>query len=115
MYKLPLNIRRITGWFFLLLFATYFAGVNFFPHTHVVDNQRVVHSHPYAPAGEHHHSTSGFELIKQLSGFISTALSIAVFIFLSQQLIARLGLMSPDSRLIKLSKSYVFLRPPPVV
>lgn len=114
MYKLPHNKSCIAGWFFLLLFASYFAGVNFFLHTHVIDNHLVTHSHPFSPAENHQHSTTGFELIKQLSGIITTCIAFAFSFFLFRQLIARLDSMNLIAKAFSTTDSYIFLRPPPV-
>lgn len=114
MTNLPLNIRRITDWFLLLLFASYFAGVNFFPHTHLIDNHFVTHSHPFSSAENHQHSANGFELIKQLSGLVYSCVAFAFIFLLFQRLIALLDSKILITKALSPVDSYIFLRPPPV-
>ena len=61
----------------LALFVVYFANVNFFYHSHIINGHLIQHSHiffghhgenPEAPA----HSSSELALIKQINNYIAT-------------------------------------------
>jgi len=54
------------------LFSFYMAGITLFFHEHNIDNERIIHSHPFAKA-DHTHSSSEYLLIEQLNHFVSTA------------------------------------------
>lgn len=114
MTKLPLLKSRVTGWFLLLLFASFFVGVNFFPHTHVIDNHFVTHSHPFSSTENHQHSANGFELIKQLSGLVYACVAFAFIFLLFQRLIERIDTKNLIAKALSPVDSYIFLRPPPV-
>ncbi|MBQ4280285.1 MAG: hypothetical protein IJC16_10080 [Rikenellaceae bacterium] len=58
----------------LLLFLGYCGSATMFPHVHLIGNQRIVHSHPYA-AGTvsnpgHTHPATAFLLIQQLTALL---------------------------------------------
>ena len=67
------------GIFFLALFLSYFSGITFFTHQHVIDGEVVVHSHfikhPFSRSQsqlpDHSHNTQSFHLIASVSSWIS--------------------------------------------
>ena len=56
----------------LAIFAWYWSGVTLFSHEHLVDGQRVMHSHPFA-GNSHNHSSSQIQTISYLAMFIALA------------------------------------------
>jgi hypothetical protein len=52
---------------FLLLFVGYFCAANLFSHTHIVNGNKIVHSHPHQKG--HAHTDSELQLIKYLTSF----------------------------------------------
>lgn len=62
--------------FFILLFAGYFCASNLFSHTHIVNGDKIVHSHPYSNG--HTHNTSDYQLIQDLTHFPFMGNSIGV-------------------------------------
>lgn len=70
--------KKILGFSLLILFCGYFGSITFFPHTHIVDGNTIVHSHPYKsqPANNpvnHDHSKNGLRLIQFITNLIATA------------------------------------------
>lgn len=65
------NRNRYTflKWGLLGLFSLYLAGISFFIHSHVVDNTKIVHSHPFK--SNHEHATAQFIIIEQITHFVS--------------------------------------------
>lgn len=64
------KIRRIIGYTMLpLLFLWYIGGITLFPHTHIVDGVRIVHSHPNPDA--EHQNGSDYLTIHMLAQFQS--------------------------------------------
>lgn len=53
--------------FFSLLFVGYFCAANLFLHTHIVNGQKVAHSHPYREG--HTHNSNEYQLIQDLTNF----------------------------------------------
>ena len=71
-------IKKIIGYFLLILFLGYIGSITFFPHNHIVDGVTIVHSHPYKSHSgnvpvNHNHSKNGFLLIQFISNFIAIA------------------------------------------
>lgn len=58
-----LHNYRVTRWAILVLFVSYFSGISFFTHSHVVNSVRYVHSHPYKRGEEQKKPHSQNELI----------------------------------------------------
>lgn len=50
-----------------LLFIAYSGSITLFPHSHIIDGCKIVHSHPFAK--EHSHDGTEAETIQQLSLF----------------------------------------------
>jgi hypothetical protein len=55
-------------WFFPLLFTLYVCSITLFTHSHVINNIRYVHSHPFnlGDTPSHQHSENELELLDQL-------------------------------------------------
>lgn len=62
---------KLISFLLLVLYMGYFAGVNFFVHSHMVQNHLVVHSHPYA-SKNHNHSDKAIQLVDLLQDYTST-------------------------------------------
>ncbi len=50
----------------LVLYLVFQAGITVFPHVHIVNGEKVVHSHPYSSAN-HNHSGDSIATIARLS------------------------------------------------
>ena len=58
--------KKILSVLLVALFVSYYAGVSFFPHTHVYAWGTVTHSHPYS-SGTHTHCTDILKFIHNLN------------------------------------------------
>lgn len=114
MFGLTQNKRRLASTLLLVLFVGYFAGITFFPHKHIINNQVIVHSHPFSGSESHSHTTNVINLLVQLSVFATKLLVIGV------SLVAFFVLFNIVSKTY--TNTYIrnnclltnFLRPPPV-
>ena len=90
-FALNKKMIKISGLFLILLFVFNYASSNFFFHSHIVDDVKVSHSHPYqsAPNGAegHQHSnaslnffSSALRTLYTIVSFISTPLLILTLI-----------------------------------
>jgi hypothetical protein len=67
------RIKKILSLFFAVLFVSYYAGIAFFSHAHIISGATVFHSHFHAET--HHDTDSGghteqsITLIAQISNF----------------------------------------------
>ncbi len=86
------RIKKIFAILFLWIFCGYFVLISFFPHVHIVEGIRIVHSHPYKKSHnnenrpEHNHSKDAFVLIQ----FISSILIISAVILSGVKVIRKL-------------------------
>ncbi len=91
------GITRLAGYFFLILFLSFFASTTFFYHTHIVNGDTVVHSHPYKKDKNgypiHQHSTKGYLLIHIIRNFTSLA---AVNVLLAVALLKLISIIFSD-------------------
>lgn len=78
--------RKISGFILLLLFAFNYVGNNFFLHTHILDGEKVVHSHPYS-SDSHIHSRVAFQLISQTSFTLAAIVIAPLMILIFKELI----------------------------
>lgn len=64
-------LRNISAFFLLVLFMGFWSSTHLFYHTHIVDGQIIVHSHPFgnSTAG---HTGQELKLISILSVFLAT-------------------------------------------
>jgi len=60
------KLKKISAVFLIALFTSYYAGVSFFPHTHVYSWGTVTHSHPYT-SSTHTHSVFALQFIHNLN------------------------------------------------
>lgn len=56
---------HITKWFLTILFVSYVSGITLFTHSHIVDANTIVHSHPFQKS-DHTHSSEQLILLHQL-------------------------------------------------
>jgi len=82
--------NKVMGYFLLILFVGYFGFITFFSHTHIVNGEVIVHSHPYKSQPiniptHHNHSTNEFILIH----FLSNLIAIASILFLGNTIIRK--------------------------
>lgn len=78
MKTLVRNTKSIVACSLLILFVGYMASITLFYHTHVINGERIVHSHPYSQApdtGKHSHTTLEFATIASLSVVLMLAAS----------------------------------------
>ena len=65
-------------WLFPLLFTLYVSNITLFTHSHIINNVRYVHSHPFkiGDSPSHQHTTNELELLDRLfnSSFTSNIL-----------------------------------------
>ena len=67
------KIKKTVSFFCIALFINYYAGINFFSHTHTINGATIFHSHIHA--NSHHDTKSGghteysITLIAQISHF----------------------------------------------
>ena len=70
-------IFKISGIFLLSLFLAFFVSISFFHHTHIVDGNIIVHSHPYKKDSngnpDHSHSSASFVLIHHINNILLAA------------------------------------------
>ncbi len=78
------KIFRINGFVFLISFLFFFLSNNFFQHIHYVDNNLLIHSHPFKsdPHGKpvHEHSSTDYSLIEFMNNILFYFAFIAVVI-----------------------------------
>jgi hypothetical protein len=98
---------------FLLLFVVYYAGSNFFAHTHTIDGQRVAHSHPFAGTSGHHHTTAEFSTLSLVSHFSATATVMVTAATSFRVVVSVLEIFKTTNQLGYYFKRSHFLRPPP--
>lgn len=70
--------RRIFGVILVLVYAFFFASTNFFYHSHLIADHRLVHSHPFSGA-DHSHTAGQVLLITAAdSSFYQEAEAVSV-------------------------------------
>lgn len=100
---------------FLLWFVVYYAGSNFFTHTHQFEGRSVVHSHPFNDSNGHKHTTAEFSVISALTHFIATTsgwVTIAGTFRVNFKILASPALASS---VLSAVLCIHFLRPPPLL
>lgn len=115
MFGLTQNKRRLTSTLLLVLFVGYFAGITFFPHKHIINNQVVVHSHPFSGSESHTHTTSAINLLVQLSGFATKLLAAGISLVLYLITLSTVSKTYTNTYTQSNYQLAYFLRPPPVV
>lgn len=64
-------LRNTSAFFLLVLFIGFWSSTHLFYHTHIVDGQIIVHSHPFGNSSSGHTSQE-LKLISILSVFLAT-------------------------------------------
>lgn len=59
--------QHIISGVLIAILVLHWANINFYNHTHIVEGETLVHSHPYA-SSSHSHSGASFSTIGWLSG-----------------------------------------------
>ncbi len=84
---LAVRYRKYLSTLLLVLFSLYYVNITFFPHSHIVGNLVITHSHFYrggvttASHPGHTHSDSALITIQQLSLFLTVAAAVVFFQF----------------------------------
>lgn len=65
------SIRKFVALVLLLLFAGFYAGTTLFVHSHLINGEQIVHSHPIFGGDDsaHSHSQAEIDLITHLTTF----------------------------------------------
>jgi len=110
------NRQQITGGILTVLFVFYFAGVSFFPHSHIDEyNRLIVHSHPFSSESHHQHSSVNFFAIEKLQHFTVCLLLFAASIVAVYKLnFVLFSLYNRGSHLSSFTP-FCFSRPPPTI
>lgn len=62
---MKVKAQNILKWFLTILFVSYISGITLFTHSHVVDSNTFVHSHPFQKSN-HTHTAEQLVLLHQL-------------------------------------------------
>lgn len=113
--------RKYLSTFLLVLFSVYYVNITFFPHSHVIGDVVITHSHFYG--GEitatsqpsHSHSGSSLVIIQQLSLFLTVAAAILFFQFALKVARSYYYAIPATSRHNQSLRSLLRLRAPPAI
>jgi hypothetical protein len=97
----------------LLLFAVHYAGIHCFPHTHLVGNELIVHSHPLSKAAHHEHTTTELVLLSAYSDTRLMAVSPGIELPTPFVITHFLHVAERPERVFPSFSPSFFLRPPP--
>ncbi|MEA4984093.1 hypothetical protein SDC9_31320 [bioreactor metagenome] len=110
------NKRQISGYLLTILFVFYFASTNFFKHTHIDENNRlIVHSHPFSSESNHQHHTASFQLIDKLSGFVAGLIILGMSLLAISELSSCLTVSRGEHVRTVAFLTSCFSRPPPKI
>lgn len=70
--------RNIGALLLLVLFTEFWCSTHLFYHSHIINGQVIVHSHPFQDQDAGTHSQQELKLISLLSAFISTSPDLAL-------------------------------------
>ena len=108
------NRQQFKGCLLTTLFVFYFSGANFFTHTHVDENNRlVVHSHPFSSESHHQHSTVNFQAIDRLQNFTVCLLLFAASVIAIYKIIFILSYPYRKGFQLTAFTPFCYSRPPP--
>lgn len=113
--------RKILSTFLLVLFSLYYVNITFFPHSHVVGNMVITHSHFYGGGitatsqPSHTHSNSALITIQQLSLFLTVAAAIVFIQFALKAAGTHYYAVLATSRRNHARQPFIQLRAPPVI
>lgn len=85
--KIHINVVR---YLLPVLFFGYFISVTFFPHTHIYDGVKIVHSHPFKPNSDsqpsgHNHTHQGYLFINHISKILVAGIFLLTLSFTFRQ------------------------------
>lgn len=87
----------------LVLFVAYYVNITFFPHMHIVNGQKIVHSHVlwagHTTTADGGHSASSIGLIKQLSNYVSVGAVVCAIDLTPFSLLENLPLPLPNQQM----------------
>ena len=98
----------------LILFVSYYGSITLFYHAHRVNEQIIVHSHPFNNQ-EHSHSAAQYDLIKILSSFSGLAALTGLMLAIQFFGLRQTQKVKPDSHTRLIYAQVWFLRGPPSV
>lgn len=83
------SVRRILSVALLLLFACYSASATLFVHSHLIDGEQIVHSHPLfgGDGASHTHSSAEARLIAALTDVVLVMVAAVVVVTAVEQLL----------------------------
>ncbi len=106
------RIKYIISVCLLVLYTVFQLGITVFPHTHILNGEKLVHSHPYSNAN-HSHSSDQAVVIDRLSSVQTLKAEIS---FIRDVELPMLCALEPDTYSIILKAPHthcVSLRAPP--
>ena len=118
---IPARYRRFLSTFLLVLFSLYYVNITFFPHSHVIGNMVITHSHFYSgritatSQPNHTHSTSALVTIQELSLFLTIAAAIVFFQFALKAAHDHFYTVLATSRRNHAQEPIIQLRAPPAI
>lgn len=76
------SVRRILSVALMLLFACYSASATLFVHSHLIDGEQIVHSHPLfgGDGASHTHSSAEARLIAALTDVVLVSVATVVVV-----------------------------------
>lgn len=105
--------RRWTACLLLVIFLGYQASLMFFAHTHVVNGERIVHSHPYR-AG-HDHSADQLLMLAGLCHYVSTEAGISGVNLVQRLLVSSSWMLGESPFVVRPYLEFRALRAPPAL
>lgn len=113
--------RKYLSTFLLVLFSLYYVNITFFPHSHVIGNAVITHSHFYGGGitatsqPSHSHSNSELVIIQQLSLFLTVAAAFLFFRFALKFARNHCYAVPATSRRTHSQEPIIQLRAPPAI
>jgi hypothetical protein len=78
------RVKKLLGYFLLVLFLGYYGSITFFYHSHIILGDTIVHSHPYKSGNNgiplHSHTEKGYITIQLLS-FLPISSFLIIYAF----------------------------------
>jgi len=111
--------KKIAKYLLLIIFVGYWGIITLFPHSHIVNNFTVIHSHPYKTDQNgkpisHKHTSEQFLLIDLLSSFVTVlivfTLALEIFRSVQQIITIKVNSLYIDTTFL----SNLLLRAPPL-
>lgn len=110
------SVRRILSVALLLLFACYSASATLFVHSHLIDGEQIVHSHPLfgGDGASHTHTKAEIKLIATLSSFAMVLVATFALREVDRKLLGKI-VLPILTRKSSFAHRCASLRAPPVV